>query len=766
MPFEVGGFNKPSNLRFDKNLSKGFIETDFNKAVNSILDENPYKFTPGDSTLVSRIRFYDNDSLWSRWRRGLELYTIIQSTLGSSYNERSYRGDYRMYCSFQQYPGVFVPLRLFLFPSGSSETGQHIVVMRDGNGFNFFDYGLSILAVRYLGQVNSGTYSQTGTTITVTKQDHGFRIGENIYLNFTTGGAVDATLPVVSATQNSFTCSAVSSATTGGTLNFYLSTTFDDLRWVNTRVRLRYLPSEAVFFAGERFADRAIERDPGIASTYTRLGSTLTVTCSSNHGLATGNEVNLTVTSGAASSGIYTITVTSLNTFNVSTIASGTTSGNLTLTRRIKGFRYDDYVGYTAIGTDAVTNEIIFYRTDSYGARTNNNKAETVVPAHRGFEVGRFLTTEVRYQCDCQDYSKREGYNLYEQLRKKRFPVTPINSTKGGQHLNRDGSLTNQRDDVGVYSDLGFVTINNFYELPTYEDKADTSYPNLQYYQLRWCKHIYASMFSLLHDEGSQPVGLNGQYTQADDLSVQITCVNHGLTTDTKVQIDVNNGNLLSGQYTVSQVVDNNNFTIAYPYKQTTTGYCAINNIREHEFVGAWLLEPSDKPVGDHLDVFYKNFNKENLILKKNANRLSLVRQGSKWVGNKQIIGNSTLPEDISNFDPQLITMLMTNEIRRDANGNLDRAGLLKNATQNMISIVSKLTNISPTQLQDIKFGFIDQPLINYNVQFQSGLLTGGDFLNGVPTEDAATVSIVDCGTYDPLVAQDLVVDSGTYAII
>ena len=538
------------------------------------------------------------------------------------------------------------------------------------------------------------------------------------------------------------------------------------MRWVNTRVRLRYLPSEAAFFAGERFADRAIERDPGIASTYTRLGSTLTVTCSSNHGLATGNEVNLTVTSGAASSGIYTITVTSLNTFNVSTIASGTTSGNLTLTRRIKGFRYDDYVGYTAIGTDAVTNEIIFYRTDSYGARTNNNKAETVVPAHRGFEVGRFLTTEVRYQCDCQDYSKREGYNLYEQLRKKRFPVTPINSTKGGQHLNRDGSLTNQRDDVGVYSDLGFVTINNFYELPTYEDKADTSYPNLQYYQLRWCKHIYASMFSLLHDEGSQPVGLNGQYTQADDLSVQITCVNHGLTTDTKVQIDVNNGNLLSGQYTVSQVVDNNNFTIAYPYKQTTTGYCAINNIREHEFVGAWLLEPSDKPVGDHLDVFYKNFNKENLILKKNANRLSLVRQGSRWVGNKQIIGNSTRPEDISNFDPQLITMLITNEIRRDANGNLDRAGLLKNATQNMISIVSKLTNISPTQLQDIKFGFIDQPLINYNVQFQSGLLTGGDFLNGVPTEDAATVGIVDCGTYDPLVAQDLVVDSGTYAVI
>ena len=80
MPFEVGGFNKPSNLRFDTNLSKGFIDTDFNKVAASGLGDNPYKFTPKDSTLTSRIRFYDSDSLWSRWRRGLELYTIIQST--------------------------------------------------------------------------------------------------------------------------------------------------------------------------------------------------------------------------------------------------------------------------------------------------------------------------------------------------------------------------------------------------------------------------------------------------------------------------------------------------------------------------------------------------------------------------------------------------------------------------------------------------------------------------------------------------------------
>jgi hypothetical protein len=60
-------------------------------------------------------------------------------------------------------------------------------------------------------------------------------------------------------------------------------------------------------------------------------------------------------------------------------------------------------------------------------------------------------------------------------------------------------------------------------------------------------------------------------------------------------------------------------------------------------------------------------------------------------------------------------------------------------------------------------FGFIDQPLINYNFQFQVGILVGSDYLNGAPTEDPTTLSTVDCGTYDPLVAQDVVIDSGLY---
>jgi hypothetical protein len=271
-------------------------------------------------------------------------------------------------------------------------------------------------------------------------------------------------------------------------------------------------------------------------------------------------------------------------------------------------------------------------------------------------------------------------------------------------------------------------------------------------------------MFSLLHDEGSQPLNLTGRFVQAGDLSVQITCNAHGLTTDTKVQIDVTSGNVISGQYTISEVIDENNFVIAYPYKQNTTGYCAINNIREHEFVGAWLLEPSDKPAGDDLDVFYKNFNKELSAVRENTDRLNLIKQGAKWTGNKDIVGNNSQPENISNFDPELITMLMLDDIRRDNSGSLNRQGMLLNATQNLIAVVSKLVNVSPEKLVGTRFGYIDQPLINYNFQFQVGVLVGGEYLNGAPTEDSTTLSTVDCGTYDPLVAQDVVIDSGPYA--
>lgn len=763
MPSNSGGFNSPSKLNFNGKSFGDFQDPkQFNKVPEKLLDTNPFKFTPQDRTIKSGVRFYDQDSMWARWRRGYELYTITQSVLGSSATERAARGDYRMYCSFQQYPGVFIPARIFTFPSLNQEIGEQMVGMRDTNSFNFYNFGLPILAVRYLGDSVSATYSQTGTTLVVTKNDHGLRVGENVYLDIQTGAGVDATLPIVSRTQNTFTVTAAAAATTGGTVTYYLSTAFSDARWTTTRVRLRTLPVPVTFFSGERLADRVIERDPGIIASYSRTGSTVTVNCVSAHGLSTGNKVFTAVTSGLVTSDLYFVTVTSGTQFTFTTIDSGTTSGNLIVNRLIPGYAYDNYVGYTVVGTDATTNEIIFQRKDSYGATTVNNVTQTVVPAHRGFTVGRYLTTELRWQCSCHDYLRRDGFNLYKESQKRKFPITALHSTKPGQSENKDNSLSDVRDNPGVYSDLGYIPINNFYQLPSYADKADTSYPNLMYYQLRWCKHIYAAMFALQHDEGNVPISIAARYTQSGP-NITVFAPDHKLQANTKIQLDFTSGNALSGQYTVSSVTNKDQFVVVYPFSSTTSGYCNVANVKEHEYVGVWLLEPSDKPVGDELDTFYRNFEKENERLKESAERLMMMKQGMKWVGAKSVTGSYNQPEQVADYDPQLVTMVMTDSIRRDETGALNRAGTPLNTTNLMLFMMGKLLNLQPTQVQDVKIGMLDQPLINYDSGFKFGLTDGGRYLNGVPVEPAGSLSTIECSTYDPITAQDTLVDAGLY---
>ena len=67
-----------------------------------------------------------------------------------------------------------------------------------------------------------------------------------------------------------------------------------------------------------------------VSATYTRSGTTVTVTKSS-HGLSTGMGIYADFTSGGALDGFYTITVTGTNTFTFTTAASGTiTTSNVT----------------------------------------------------------------------------------------------------------------------------------------------------------------------------------------------------------------------------------------------------------------------------------------------------------------------------------------------------------------------------------------------------------------------------------------------------
>jgi hypothetical protein len=62
----------------------------------------------------------------------------------------------------------------------------------------------------------SGTYSQTGTTVTVTATAHGLAVGQAVFLDFTTGTATDAAFTVATVPNaNSFTVTRATATTSG-----------------------------------------------------------------------------------------------------------------------------------------------------------------------------------------------------------------------------------------------------------------------------------------------------------------------------------------------------------------------------------------------------------------------------------------------------------------------------------------------------------------------------------------------------------------------
>ncbi len=77
-----------------------------------------------------------------------------------------------------------------------------------------------ITSVEISGQELMGrqdaTYSQTGTTITVTETGHGRAVGQAIQLEFTTGSGVSDVFTIATVATDTFTVTAAASATTSG----------------------------------------------------------------------------------------------------------------------------------------------------------------------------------------------------------------------------------------------------------------------------------------------------------------------------------------------------------------------------------------------------------------------------------------------------------------------------------------------------------------------------------------------------------------------
>lgn len=69
--------------------------------------------------------------------------------------------------------------------------------------------------------VVSGTYSQTGTTATLTIADHGLTNGQRVFVDFTTGNSRDGMYDITYIDANSFSVTTANTVSTSGNVNVY-----------------------------------------------------------------------------------------------------------------------------------------------------------------------------------------------------------------------------------------------------------------------------------------------------------------------------------------------------------------------------------------------------------------------------------------------------------------------------------------------------------------------------------------------------------------
>ncbi len=178
-----------------------------------------------------------------------------------------------------------------------------------------------------------------------------------------------------------------------------------------------------------------------------------------------------------------------------------------------KQYGFNNYT-VTAVGVDNVPlppsyapifNTLFLSHTDStsWSVVDSNTLA---IPATGPPAVGEYLTTEMRSQCTCSDFLARENFNLYDASIRRKYPRTrPQNFDPGYFDAGVDGTprVVPSSDNPGFVRTFGFIYINQIYNIPSFSESTYSD-PNFFYYQPKWCKHIYASMWDLqrAYDQG------------------------------------------------------------------------------------------------------------------------------------------------------------------------------------------------------------------------------------------------------------------------
>ena len=127
-----------------KKSSFGFSKFDGASSARQLSSPVPFKrkFRPDFNLKDFSVLFdYNYASMWTRWRRGYELYMYAnQAYVGLNYSFRYWTtGDIGV--------GAALPGVCYMYPSMQQDMAMRMVVIRPRDSFNFLDFGYSIKSV-------------------------------------------------------------------------------------------------------------------------------------------------------------------------------------------------------------------------------------------------------------------------------------------------------------------------------------------------------------------------------------------------------------------------------------------------------------------------------------------------------------------------------------------------------------------------------------------------------------------------------------------
>jgi len=189
----------------------------------------------------------------------------------------------------------------------------------------------------------AATYEQSGTTITITKNGHGYSVGDQVVIDFTAGSAVDGNYEIQTITGSTFTVTASASATISSGTSCTYGANFSQF---NTFANGEYIAR------GFKFKCELTSNDPAQNINVTELGFEASLKPRTETSIGNAGATNGLIASGTSAK---TVTFTSPFFAGTGSLGGSTSAFLPTVGITLEGAVTGDYFKITSItGTQFV----------------------------------------------------------------------------------------------------------------------------------------------------------------------------------------------------------------------------------------------------------------------------------------------------------------------------------------------------------------------------------------------------------------------------